>query len=76
MATKSEQGARRHDALDERLFALLERTPRGHDLSLREIAREVGCSKANIWLIEQSALRKLKRAASRPEVRELLLSML
>lgn len=69
-------GAKPDPELDRRLFALLERTPRGHDLSLREIAREVGCSKANIWLIEQSALRKLRKVLSRPDVRERLLSLL
>jgi transcriptional regulator len=62
--------------LDKRLFDLLERTPRGCELSLREIARAVGCSKANIWIIEQRALGKLKRIMSRPDIRERLLSLL
>ena len=42
-----------------RLRALLARTPRGVELSHREIAAAVGCTWQCIWHIEQRALKKL-----------------
>lgn len=69
-------GAKSDPELDERLFALLERTPPGHELSLREIAQAVGCSRSNIWLIEQSAMRKLEKTLSQPDLREKVRSLL
>lgn len=59
--------------IDERLRRLLAETPRGVELSHREIAAACGCSWQLIWLVEQRAMKKLRQELVRPGVREALL---
>lgn len=59
--------------IDERLRRLLAETPRGVELTHKEIAEVCGCSWQLIWLVEQRALKKLRRELARPGVREALL---
>ena len=61
---------RRDPNIDARLALLLETTPRGRELSLREIAAAVGCSWQLIWRIEQNAMRKLRQRLEHPAMRK------
>ena len=48
-------------SIDAGLDLLCAVTPRGVVRTLDEIAHACGCSRGNIWLLEQSALKKLRR---------------
>jgi transcriptional regulator with XRE-family HTH domain len=63
---------RQNPQIDARLAELLRRTPRGHPLSLSEIAAAAGCSKNLISRIELNALKKLRRKLDRPEIQALV----
>jgi hypothetical protein len=59
--------------IDAGLLLLCATTPPLKRWTLVEIAFVCGCSRTNIWLIEQNALRKLRRSLSRrDDVKELL----
>lgn len=54
--------------MDLGLEILLATRPAGKRYTHREIAAYCGCTWAYIWLIEQKALRKMKRAAIKREI--------
>lgn len=60
MSGEGQNGNRPNAAIDARLRLLLAETPRGVCLTQEEIAQFCGCSRALIYLIEKSALRKLR----------------
>jgi transcriptional regulator len=59
-------------SIDAELAMLLARTPRGVTLSQGEIARACGCSKAYIYLLEKSAMKKLRSALARRRLQEFI----
>lgn len=69
MPERSAAAAAEDDEVLRRLRELLDRTPPGAALSQGEIAREIGYSRSLIFLIEKSALKKLRASE---ELREWL----
>lgn len=71
-----EAGRLQDGSIDAGLFLLSAITPRGVELTQREIAFVCGCSPGYIYWLEKSAIKKIGLALKqKPHVRELLTTL-